>query len=357
MPWSTPKPALLRPPSTVRNTARTTALALAVLAAGCVTPLAHLKRNVQRCCTCCSSTSYKSARLETGFGAIAHTRATAGCVWTQEAVSCARVDSPIESAENPWLSNAIRGGAACGLNRAALPWPALQHICLPYTSSVWAKACLRSLQAWQLPSDCATMSASAPVLIGAKQLQTLCRSLVRAVGCSTAEAAAVADNLVLSNVKGHDSHGVGYLPLYLRAAKRGALPINLDGPSVLSDVGPVLALDGRGGFGQVMAREAMAMGIERAAKHGTAVVTLRNSHHVARVGAWAEMCVAAGLASVHFVNVGAHAPLVAPHGGGDARLGTNPFAVGFPGEPPLVLDFATSQVALGKVRDAGTRAA
>ena len=58
------------------------------------------------------------------------------------------------------------------------------------------------------------------------------------------------------------------------------------------------------------------------------------------------------MASLHFANVAAHAPLVAPHGGADARLGTNPMAIGFPSDPHLLLDFATSAYALGKVREA-----
>lgn len=197
---------------------------------------------------------------------------------------------------------------------------------------------------------------SSAVTVPVRSLQAWCRTLVRAVGSSQEEAAAVADNLVLSNVKGHDSHGVGYLGLYLRAAATGALPVNLPGPTVLGDAGNLITLDGRGGFGQIMARDAVDLGIERARERGgAAVVALRNSHHVARVGAWAERVTAAGMVSIHFVNVGAHAPLVAPHNGADARLGTNPFAVGFPGDPPLVLDFATSHVALGKVSQANRR--
>ena len=63
------------------------------------------------------------------------------------------------------------------------------------------------------------------------------------------------------------------------------------------------------------------------------------------------MAVAEGLVSVHFVNVVSR-PIVAPWGGGDARLGTNPFAVGIPvkGGEPVLLDLATSVIAQGKAR-------
>jgi len=90
--------------------------------------------------------------------------------------------------------------------------------------------------------------------------------------------------------------------------------------------------------------------IERAGIQGLAMVGLANSHHLARIGRWGEQCAAAGFASVHFVNVLAQ-PLVAPWGGRDARLATNPFCVTVPHAPhPLVLDYATSMVAHGKTR-------
>jgi uncharacterized oxidoreductase len=101
----------------------------------------------------------------------------------------------------------------------------------------------------------------------------------------------------------------------------------------------------------VVAYEAMEHGIERAKRLGICAVGLRGAHHIGRIGHWAEQCAHAGLVSFHFVNV-AGDPLVAPFGGTDRRIGTNPFCAAFPrsGKPPLVLDFATSAVAFGKVR-------
>jgi uncharacterized oxidoreductase len=117
------------------------------------------------------------------------------------------------------------------------------------------------------------------------------------------------------------------------------------------DGGALLRLDGGAGFGQVIGREAMALGIERARASGSCIVALGNSHHLGRIGAWAEQAATAGLVSLHFVNVIARA-IVAPHGGADARFGTNPFCAGVPltGRAPVILDFATSMIAQGKTR-------
>lgn len=174
--------------------------------------------------------------------------------------------------------------------------------------------------------------------------------LVRGFGSSEAEAHAVADNLVDANLAGHDSHGIGMLPRYVNAFLEGDLIPNA-ALAVEMDGGALLRLSGGGGFGQVIGREAMALGVARARQIGTAIVALGHTHHLGRIGAWAEQAAAAGLVSMHFVNVIAR-PIVAPFGGGDARLGTNPFCIGIPFEnrPPMVLDFATSVVAQGKTR-------
>lgn len=164
------------------------------------------------------------------------------------------------------------------------------------------------------------------------------------------ESRLLADHLVEANLTGHDSHGVGMLPSYVEAARSGAL-VTGGRVEVASDKGAVLTLDGSHHLGQVMAYEAMELAIERARTLGVAVVALRRSHHIGRIGHWAEQCARAGMASVHFVNVAGDA-LVAPMGGADARFGTNPFCAAFPrpDADPVLLDFATSKIALGKTR-------
>jgi len=175
-------------------------------------------------------------------------------------------------------------------------------------------------------------------------------AVVAAGGSEPREARLVAENLVMANLLGHDSHGVGMIPRYIDSLLEGGLSVNQH-PKVQIDTGALLALDGCQGYGQVIGQEAMAMAIERAKKHGSCVMTVGRSHHLGRIGQWGEQAVAEGLISIHFVNVISRA-IVAPYGGADARFGTNPvcIAIPLPGEPPFLLDMATSAVAQGKIR-------
>ena len=187
-------------------------------------------------------------------------------------------------------------------------------------------------------------------LIPLPRLNAAVRLVVRGFGSAEDEVNAVADNLIEANLTGHDSHGIGMLPRYAEAFLQGGLKPDAHVSTVM-DGGAMLRLDGNAGFGQVIGREAMALGIARARAHGSCIIALGNSHHLGRIGAWAEQAAAAGLVSLHFVNVIARA-IVAPHGGADARFGTNPFCAGvpLPGRDPVILDFATSMIAQGKTR-------
>ena len=126
-------------------------------------------------------------------------------------------------------------------------------------------------------------------------------AVVAAGGSAPREARLVAENLVLANLMGHDSHGIGMIPRYVASLLEGELAANQH-PEVRLDGGALLALDGRKGYGQVIGFEAMQMAIERARQHGACVMTLANSHHLGRIGHWAEMAVAEGFIAMHFAN-------------------------------------------------------
>ncbi|MBP2170282.1 putative oxidoreductase [Erwinia toletana] len=186
--------------------------------------------------------------------------------------------------------------------------------------------------------------------VNSERLRQFVQAIWIYAGSSQSEAEKVAEHLVGANLAGHDSHGVGMIPSYMQSLAEGHLQLNQHA-RVVKDVGAVLTLDGSQGFGQVVASEAMAQGIERARQFGLAAVGLHNAHHIGRIGHWAEQCARAGFISFHFVNVVGD-PMVAPFGGSDRRFGTNPFCAIFPrdGQQPLLLDYATSGIAFGKTR-------
>ncbi|WP_347557660.1 malate/lactate/ureidoglycolate dehydrogenase [Robbsia sp. KACC 23696] len=186
--------------------------------------------------------------------------------------------------------------------------------------------------------------------IAAETLRAYISAIWVHAGSTQSEADLVAEHLVMANLSGHDSHGVGMVPRYVASLDEAQLRLNVHA-EIVRDAGAVLTVEGHKGFGQVVAYEAMAFGIERAKKLGICAVGLRNAHHIGRIGHWAEQCAAAGLVSFHFVNV-AGDPMVAAFGGIDRRFGTNPFCAAFPrpGKPPLILDFATAGIAFGKTR-------
>jgi uncharacterized oxidoreductase len=166
---------------------------------------------------------------------------------------------------------------------------------------------------------------------------------------SPEEAKRIATYLTTANLTGHDSHGVIRVPVYIRWKKMGSVVPDRTVELVV-DTPSLAVVDGKFGYGQTVAPQAVRIGIEKCKKAGLAAVALRNAGHIGRVGDWAEMAAAEGLVSVHFVNA-AGSLLVAPYGGVQKRLSTAPYCVGIPrqGQDPIVLDFATSIVAEGKV--------
>lgn len=185
--------------------------------------------------------------------------------------------------------------------------------------------------------------------VDSEKLIAFVADIFAAIGSSRAEAERIGRCLVNANLTGHDSHGVARVPRYVAWKRDGHLIADQTVKRVVDT--PVIAiLDGQFGFGQTLAPQAVALGIEKCRAHGLSAIGLRHSGHVGRVGEWAEMAAEHGLVSVHFVNV-AGSVLVAPFGGIDRRFSTAPVCIGVPrpGGLPVILDFATSLVAEGKV--------
>ena len=183
-------------------------------------------------------------------------------------------------------------------------------------------------------------------------LHRITAAIVRAAGSENGEAETVAEHLVGADLRGHDGHGVSRLPAYLDAVERELLVPNTPA-RLLEDGGSWLRFAGDRGYGQRVGREATAAAIERAQATGVCCLTIASVHHLGRMGAYGEQATDAGLVSIAFVNAIDVPPTVAPFGGVEPRMATNPVCIAFPAgddHPPTLVDMATAAVAMGPVR-------
>src|SRR5690349_9874818 len=185
-------------------------------------------------------------------------------------------------------------------------------------------------------------------------LRRIVQSLVEAVGTPPEGAQAVSDSLVDANLMGHDSHGVIRLAWYIDFARNGSV-IPGAAARVAMQRGATAQVDGERGWGQPAARLATQTAIGLAADHGIGIVSIVNCNHIGRVGEYVETIARAGMIGIAMCNAG---PAVAPFGGYQRVMGTNPLAWAAPcgpGQTPIVLDFATAGVAEGKLRVARSK--
>jgi uncharacterized oxidoreductase len=189
------------------------------------------------------------------------------------------------------------------------------------------------------------------LIISHDQLERLTSAIFAATGCGPAEHERIAHYLVEANLAGHDSHGVIRVPSYIDWLKAGKVVAN-QVPKIVFENAVITVVDGQFGFGQVMGEEAIKLGVAKAAQQGVAVVALRNSGHLGRIGDWAILAAEAAKVSLHFVNTSGGGILVAPFGGTERRLSANPIAAGVPvaGGAPIILDVSTCMIAEGKIK-------
>ena len=161
----------------------------------------------------------------------------------------------------------------------------------------------------------------------------------------------VGQSLVSANLAGHDSHGVIRIMQYLRQMDEDELRPHAT-PEIERETPVMTLFNGHRCFGQLGAKVAMENGIGKARGNAVAVVGLKHSGHVGRLGEWVGLAEEEGLIGLAYANGGRSGGLVAPFGGAERRMGTNPIAVAIPlkDRPAMLLDFATSAVAEGKVR-------
>lgn len=190
------------------------------------------------------------------------------------------------------------------------------------------------------------------VKLTAEELACFTEMLFSAAGASPQEAQIVAKHLVDANLCGHDSHGVLRVPQYLGDIEQQRIRPGSD-LITLTDWPTGALLDATGMFGQVAGHLAAERAIRMAGQAGIAAVTLKSMNHSGRLGSYVSQVAAAGLLGFCAANAGGAGQWVAPFGGKERRLSTNPLAFAAPSgkEFPVLVDISTCVAPEGKIRD------
>src|SRR5262245_994134 len=192
--------------------------------------------------------------------------------------------------------------------------------------------------------------------VEADRLAKIGAALLRAAGASPEEAQAVAVGCVNANLAGHDSHGIIAVPTYIDRIKAGHIVPGAP-MTIVQESPATTVIDGHWGFGFHVNAKAMQLTIEKAKSTNVAAVTVFRQSHVGRLAAYPLMAIKEGMIGLATADSGRSTKVVAPFGGREARIGTNPISIAVPSdlEAPFYLDMATSAVAAGKVALAAAR--
>ena len=188
-------------------------------------------------------------------------------------------------------------------------------------------------------------------IIHADRLTEINARILEAAGARADYAAIVAEHLVSANLAGHDSHGVIRTPYYVRSIENGELKPRAE-PEIVAETASMAQICGNFTFGQVIAKQAAEIAIAKAREQGIGLASIYHEGHTGRLGTYAEMGAAAGMASMIWDGViGGPRSVVVPLNGTGRKIGANPIAMGFPSAAhgAVILDFATSISAAGKV--------
>jgi LDH2 family malate/lactate/ureidoglycolate dehydrogenase len=196
----------------------------------------------------------------------------------------------------------------------------------------------------------------------AEDLRTITEAIFKAAGAPADLAAEMGEGLVGANLTGHESHGVIRIPAYLRQIASGQVDPKAR-PEIIRETATTALVDGKWAFGHVAAKYGTSVAIKKAKEHGTAAVSIVRCNPIGRLGQWAAQASAEGVIAMVTVggsggNPGARGA-VAPFGGAEPAYSTNPIAIGVPGgeSPDMLIDFATSVVAEGKLQVARAKGA
>lgn len=185
------------------------------------------------------------------------------------------------------------------------------------------------------------------VLVQYERLKELIVKVLNCLSVSEEDASIFAEALLFADLRGVESHGILRFPTYVKRIKLGLIKAKPN-VSVLKETNTMLLIDADNGLGQVVASLAMKGCIEKARHSDVAIAGVRNSNHVGVGSYYAMMAVKEGMVGLFVTNTAA---LMAPYGGCEPILGTNPIAIAIPAgeEAPIVLDMSTSVVSRGKI--------
>src|SRR5580765_7994476 len=193
-------------------------------------------------------------------------------------------------------------------------------------------------------------------IVKADRLTRVSAALLRAAGASEEEADAVAVGCVNANFAGHDSHGIIAVPTYIDRIKAGHIVPGAKW-TIVQESPATTVIDGHWGFGFHVNAKAMQLTIDKAKKTNVAACTVFRQSHVGRLAAYPLMAMKEGMIGLATADSGRSPKAVAPFGGREERLGTNPISMAIPSDlgAPLYLDMATSAAAAGKIAVAVAR--
>jgi uncharacterized oxidoreductase len=192
--------------------------------------------------------------------------------------------------------------------------------------------------------------------VSAAELHRIGKALLVAAGSPPEEAETVMRHCVDANLAGHDSHGIIQIPTYVDRIQVGHIvpgaPFVIVQESATTSV-----IDGHWGFGYTVSERAMQLTIDKAARANVAATTVFRQGHIGRLASYTLMAAQADMIGLITADSGRSTKQVAPFGGREARIGTNPLSIAVPSdlEGPLFVDMATSAVAAGKISVAVAR--
>jgi LDH2 family malate/lactate/ureidoglycolate dehydrogenase len=177
-----------------------------------------------------------------------------------------------------------------------------------------------------------------------QQFEAISTKLFIAAGAREDEAKTITESLLFASLRGHDTHGVGHLPLYVRNYLGGGPfgGMNKEGSmTIVRETPATVVIDANWCLGQKVAMRATEMLVEKARKTGISAATINHATHIGALSFYTAKIVEHDMIGIGFVCAGACTP---PLGGVERLLGTNPMSIGIPTkkEPPIIVDMATS---------------